>query len=130
MAYLINFNGKVDMTPEQAAGINAAVESSELAYWRERPEHFSPAYYCFPHEGKAVSPPVYRSSFYPPLNEATVTTWQGSTLGTIIHAIVYRHNFGGRMVSLTVRGTNGATYHGRASWDYGNVVRLRKVKRS
>jgi hypothetical protein len=32
------------------------------------------------------------------------------------------------MVSLHVVGTNGATYYGRASWDWGTCITLRKVK--
>lgn len=44
------------------------------------------------------------------------------------NAAIYRHNFGGRFISLTVRGTNGARYSGRASYDWGQCVRLRRAK--
>lgn len=79
---------------------------------------------------------TYTRSFAPLLGDkrgnpqqwANVTTWSGSLLGYIVDAKVYAHNFGGRMVSLTVQGTNGARYYGRASYDRGTVVRLRRMK--
>lgn len=71
----------------------------------------------------------YHSTFTPKLNASClVTTWTGRVLGRIIAAKVTRHNFGGRMVSMRVEGTNGATYYGRASWDNGQVIRLRRGK--
>jgi hypothetical protein len=58
---------------------------------------------------------------------AHVSTWLGTRIGTVTHAQVYRHNFGCRMVSLRVTGTNGAEYYGRASYDHGQCVNLRRV---
>lgn len=71
---------------------------------------------------------TWRATYRPRLTGATVTTWRGTVLGTITAAHVYSHNFGGRFVSLRVKGTNGAEYYGRASWDWGNVIRLRRAK--
>lgn len=101
---------------------NQLIESAELAEWSSLPDAMV-AYYTFPdtHRG------LLHCTFQPV--GAFVSTWKGARLGTITSAHVYRHNFGARMVSLRVQGTNGAEYYGRASWDGGNMVRLRKVKR-
>lgn len=123
---------------------NAAVEAQQLAEWQTQPERML-AYYAFPAEDSPLfgRPRTYRATFNPCLhsyvnktkpedtgvaNVATVATWTGATLGTITSARVYSHNFGGRMVSLRVKGTNGVEYYGRASWDNGSCVWLRKVK--
>lgn len=133
-------DGKIATTAEDAARINAETDAAELAAWAERPERFEPAYFHFPTEQTDTStgrtPRTYTRRFAPLLGDrrtdprqwASVTTWNGSLLGYIVDARVYAHNFGGRMVSLTVQGTNGARYYGRASWDGGTVVRLRRVK--
>ena len=57
-----------------------------------------------------------------------VTTWLGTMTGEIMRQQVSRHNFGGRMISMAVLGTNGAWYHGRASYDHGTCIRLRKYQ--
>lgn len=125
---------------EGAEAHNQAVEAAELAYWQGQPDRML-AYYRFPAEhAQPGQQRAYRSGFSPRLHnyptvgdvlidQATVTTWPGKYLGTIIAATVYRHNFGSRMVAITVKGSNGAIYHGRASWDWGSCVRLRKAKR-
>lgn len=84
---------------------NRQVEAEELARWTEAPARML-GYY----------------------DEAsnTVRTWLGTSLGTIVRWRVYRHNFGGQMVAMTVQGTNGARYYGRASFDTGTCVWLRK----
>jgi hypothetical protein len=101
------------------------------------------AYFHFPAESLPLfgRPRVYRRAFAPCLHTyvnmatpddppyahvATVTTWRGVTLGTITSARVYPHNFGSRMLAITVRGTNGAEYYGRASYDWGQCVTLRR----
>ena len=149
--YALVHEGKV-YTPNATPGIdpaaapnhNAQLEAVELAYWQTAPDRFL-AYYTFPAERLPLfgRPRVWRGSFWPCLYtyinttdpadpgldyQAKVTTWLGTELGTITEAEVYRHNFGGRFVSLRVRGTNGADYFGRASWDNGQCIVLRKVK--
>jgi hypothetical protein len=118
-------NGTSGVSPAENEARNLAIEANELARWAEGPD-LQVAYYKFSDRQQGVQ---YRPSFYPQLAGACVTTWTGVRLGIIISAHVYRHNFGGRMVSLTVAGTNGARYYGRASWDGGDVIRLRKAAR-
>jgi len=121
------------------------LERAELSRWEGKPDT-QLGYFTFPAEDVPLfgRPRPYRAEFRPCLhsyiNQATpadpgtalhavVTTWQGTVLGRITSARVYRrHNFGGRMVSVTVKGTNGVTYYGRASWDNGNCINLRKAK--
>lgn len=118
-----------------AAHISAETNARELAHWATQPDTFAPAYYDFPAEDMTGH---YRRAFVPRMHSncgsigtadsATVKTWNGSVLGVITRARVYSHNSGSRMVALTVRGTNGALYYGRASWDNGNVIKLRRAK--
>lgn len=121
-------DGKVDLTPEQAAEHNQQQAAQELAHWATKPDTFMPAYYTFPQLELDRPAWLYLRSFHPMLQGASVSTWNGAHLGTITDARVYWHNFGGRFVSIRVKGTNGATYYGRASWDNGNVIKLRRVK--
>lgn len=83
---------------------NAALEAAEMARWETQPAVVV-AYYT----------------------DTGVTTWTGKPLGTIITSRVGRHNFGGRVISMRVKGSNGATYYGRASYDNGNAITLRKA---
>jgi hypothetical protein len=114
MDYGVAHDGTV-YTPNGTTGLdsagnddrNAAIEAAELARWATAPAE-QVAYYRFADD--------------------TVTTWRGVVIGRIVSANVYRHNFGGRFVSVRVMGTNGAEYHGRASWDNGTVIRLRRVR--
>ncbi len=132
------------ITPAENAERNQAIERAELARWADAPDR-QLAYYAFPAEHLPTfgRPRPYRTDFRPCLHtyinapnpgdpgiahRATVTTWIGAELGVITAARVYQHNFGGRFVSIRVRGSNGAEYYGRASWDSGSVIRLRKVK--
>lgn len=109
---------------EKVTAHNEAVASRELARWQTKPERFV-CYYTFPQPWDKADK---RGNFYPTLVNAKVQLWGGAVVGQITGAHVYRHNFGGRIVSLRVLGTNGASYYGRASWDNGDVVILRKVK--
>lgn len=145
-------DGKV-LTPNQTPGVspaesdarNKAIEAQELETWAAQPERVL-AYYDFPAETNTVlgRPRSYRASFTPNLQtyinqvrpedpstaqHAVVKTWPGTVLGRIVQARVYTHNFGGRFVSMRVKGSNGATYAGRASWDHGQCIWLRKVNR-
>lgn len=107
------------------AAHNQAIADRELSLWNSKPDHML-AYYTFPSESDRGL--WYRQAFYPFTNDARVTLWLGKEIGYIVAARVYRHNFGARMVSLKVRGTNGCMYYGRASWDGGNCINLRKFK--
>jgi hypothetical protein len=121
---------QTDVPAERADVHNKRIETEELARWAETPDTML-VYYHFPAETTFPSvfhPRPYRPTFYPVLSGAEVKTWLGTVVGAIIRAHVYRHNFGGRFVSIRVRGTNGATYYGRGSWDYGQCVLLRKMR--
>ena len=115
-----------DVPAAENASRNAAIERAELAHWATQPARMV-GYYHFP---GYVSPGDHRADFYPPLSGtgAIVTTWLGTVLGHVISAHVYTHNFGGRFVSLRIKATNGTEYHGRASWDWGQCINLRKVR--
>jgi len=101
---------------------NLATDAANIAEWATQPDTFM-AYY------KLVSdqngPRQYREAFR---THGTLQTWLGVQLGIITEARVYPHNFGARMVSVRVRGNNGATYYGRASYDNGEVINLRKAR--
>lgn len=119
-------NGTTVATADNATR-NARLEAAELRAWNEQPETFV-AYYHIPKPDAHLLPiREYRADFRPDISRACVTTWRGTTIGRVVKAHVYRHNFGGRMVALQVEGTNGARYHGRASWDNGTCVRLRRA---
>lgn len=109
---------------DDVAAHNAAIEAEELAAWRAQPDTVV-AYYTFPTEDGRVGR-EYMRAFSPFVAGASVSTWLGSPLGVITSARVYGHNFGGRMVAITVDANNGARYYGRASWDRGSVIRLHK----
>lgn len=117
-------NGTPGIDPAENLARNHAIEQSELADWRMRPA-VAVGYFTFPAE---TGGGLYRSAFYPSRDRAVVSTWLGTELGTIVRARVFAHNFGGRMVSIVVRGNNGAYYSGKASWDNGQVIRLRRMK--
>jgi hypothetical protein len=119
-------------TPNRTAGIkaadsakrNAEIEASELVRWASCPDT-QVAYYNFAAGTRADSLHLYSART---LADCTVTTWTGKVIGTITAANVYRHNFGGQFVSMRVIGTNGAEYYGRASYDWGTVIKLRRVR--
>ena len=119
------------VSPKDNDERNRAIEAAALAQWQQQPDSFV-AYYDFPTErrNRAIdgSRP-YRDSFYPTIGrDANVKTWLGTRIGDITEARVYSHNFGSRFVAIRVRGTNGAEYYGRASWDNGEVIHLRRAK--
>jgi hypothetical protein len=127
-------NGTQGITPAENDDRNKTIERAELARWQTAPDTFV-AYYTFP---QGTDARVNRFAELKQRNyelwcagetragDASCTTWLGTKIGTIVSARVYRHNLGGRFVCLQVRGTNGASYYGRASWDNGTVVRLRR----
>lgn len=122
--YGFEHNGRIftpnqsQVSPENNAARNQAIEAAELAHWQTQPDRML-AYYHFEHCPIAT---------YIPGERAYVTTWGGRILGQIIYARIYRHNFGSRMVSIRVQGNNGAVYYGRASWDHGQCINLRRAK--
>lgn len=132
MDYGFTYKGRVytpdgtAVSPAENAARNAALEQRELADWDMRPPT-AIGYFRFPAERGADR--RYRETFVPRTTRARVTTCLGTTLGRITDARVYRHGRGGRFVAIRVAGTNGAVYHGRASWDHGTVITLhRRVK--
>ena len=114
----------MDTTAQQH---NERVEAEVLAYWRTRPERMV-GYFTFPAEGERLA--HWADTFRPSLTDASVTTWMGAELGAIIDARVYTTHgaASGRMVALRVRATDGTEYYGRASWDNGTCVVLRRAK--
>src|SRR5262245_20050022 len=97
-------NGTKGISTAESEARNAAIEAQELGWWGNMPTRHL-AYYN--------------------IERSIVTTWRGTVLGTITSKRIYHHNFGGRFIALTVQGTNGGTYHGRASYDNGDCIRLR-----
>lgn len=127
-------DGRAEIPADWVADHNAQLERAELEVWAGKPDR-ALGYYHFEAEYQSRRDLVaagginhYRASFQPRTQGAIVTTWLGTTIGKITEAHVYRHNFGARFVSLRVLGTNGAQYWGRASWDGGNAIILRKVR--
>lgn len=116
--------GKADLAPATVEAHNRELEAHELANWEGKPDR-ALGYYSFP---ASPSGGQYRAEFRPLIAGATVSTWPGTVIGRITDARVYRHNFGQRFVAIRVLGTNGAEYWGRASWDGGNAIILRKVR--
>lgn len=118
-----------DVPASQVADHNAQIERAQLELWQSAPTMFV-AYYNFP--SVTVAQREARTwggtRWFLALENAHISTWLGTRIGTITSARVYRHNFGGRFVALRVQGTNGAEYHGRASWDWGSVITLRRAK--
>lgn len=118
-------NGTTSIADPEAH--NRAIEQAELRAWAEAPDRFV-AYYSIPTSADGSTIYYGRGAREQLGKDAYVSTWLGTRLGDITYATRYRHNFGHRFVSIAMRGTNGATYYGRASWDGGNVIRLRKAK--
>jgi hypothetical protein len=94
----------VDLAENEAR--NRAIDAATLAKWANKPQ-----------------------SMVAYVNGGRVTTWMGAELGRVIRSSTYRNNLGARIDCLTVRATNGATYHGRMSVDWSQAIRLRKSKR-
>lgn len=97
--------GKIDMSPTDAEARNAALEAAELDSWRTAPD-----------------------AFHGYVGGSSLTTWRGVVLGAIVRRSRHVNNLGARIESITVRGTNGATYHGRYGCDWSQFVRLRKSR--
>ena len=91
---------------------NTALEKAELAQWAAAPDYF--AGYILKTAAKG----------------GEVTTWCGAEIGTIVAVSHYRTNVSRSMVAVTVRGTNGALYHGRYGSDWTQLVRLRKNRKA
>lgn len=98
-------DGRVDADKLEAEKRNRELEAAELAFWQTKPERFA----------------GYDS-------DKGITTWLGTVIGHVVSSSTYRNNFGVRIRCVTVRGTNGATYHGRYGYDWSQLVRLRKAR--
>lgn len=118
---------RAKLIAQRQAEHNMMMQAKELARWDTKPDT-QLAYYHFPADVTFRSGKQRLDSFHPLINSAYVAIWPGNLIGTITHARVYTHNLGGRFVSIKVRGTNGASYYGRASWDNGTCVNLHKAK--
>jgi hypothetical protein len=126
--YAITHNGQAftpdgrDASVSDANEHNRKLDAVNLAVWHDTIPWTFPAYYTLASDGTDTTKhAAFRT-------HGTVSTWLGTVIGTVTEARVYRHNLGGRFVSLRVKGTNGATYYGRASYDNGNFVNLRMAK--
>lgn len=110
-AYAFNFDGhgvftpdgKTNLTPAQAEAHNAKLVEGELSLWATKPDTFA-AYVV----GKEIQ------------------LWSGQKIGDIARLVTFRTNISRNMVAITMRGTNGATYHGRYGADWSQLIRLRK----
>jgi hypothetical protein len=111
---------------EENAKRNAEIERAELERWQAGPDRFV-GYYTF---GEGITGRDLRLTHSPAYfaKDCVIRTWPGTVIARITSAKVYAHNFGGRFVAIRVIGTNGAEYYGRASYDWGNVITLRRVK--
>jgi hypothetical protein len=133
MAHLFKLQGEVfspdgkvkPMSDAEVSTHNQQQDLADVAYAQSKPDKLV-VYYNFPSLPPTTQ--VYSRAFRPMLTGAHVTTWLGTTLGPIVSAHVYQQNRG-RMVSLRAN-IHGQLYYGRASWDNGSIVRLRKAKRS
>jgi hypothetical protein len=109
---------------------NAEVERAKLATWAEKPERFQ--VYIQPCSGDGCpehgSGQQWRQDRNPMHKGARVTTWLGTELGKVIRVSTYTNNFGARITAVTIRGNNGATYHGRYGADWAGVCRVSKSK--
>ena len=82
-------------------------------------------YFDFP--GDSVGG-LWRTEYYPSLAGARLTNGRDTTLGVVTQAHIYSTGFHRRMVVLRMRATDGTEYYGRASWDNGTCVVLRRAK--
>lgn len=91
---------------ESAAEHNAKLTAAELAHWATKPDRML----------------VYHVG-------AEIQTFTGAVLGRVTDERKLRNNLTGTpMLSLRIRGTNGAIYYGRYGSDWSQAVRIRKVK--
>lgn len=105
---------------------NRAVEAAELARWGGRPDGAIGYYAVTERETGNREYGQFRARVMG--CPVIVKTWIGTVIGHGVVTAAYQHNFGGRFVAITVHGTNGARYHGRASYDNGTCVRLHRAK--
>jgi hypothetical protein len=97
------------LSADDADAHNDAIEAQDLATWKTRPGQF----YCYASDRN------------------TVTTWRGVILGRITYSNTVRNNLTGESLRyIRVTGNNGATYRGAYSSDNGQLVRLKKCKKS
>ncbi|MCP4900013.1 MAG: hypothetical protein GY906_23845 [bacterium] len=56
------------------------------------------------------------------------TTWMGDKLGAVTFGRLWRDNFGGTRIPITVLGINGVRYHGTCYTSAGEYVRITAYK--
>jgi len=134
LAYAIEHEGRT-FTPDGAVALtgaaieahNAEIERLELEAWSHKPSTFAayvtnnPAYV----PSRAELDGLHCGGNGP---TRILTTWTGKRLGYVLSYRVHRNNFGARIASVRVRGTNGANYYGRMSHDWSQLIRLRRCK--
>lgn len=103
-----------DIQPSEVERHNQQLERQELSQWATQPERWQ----------------VYVSEEFNQAGFRIVTTWLGTVLGMITRMTTYRNNFGSRIVAITFKATNGATYYGRYGADWSQLCRVRKAKSS
>lgn len=97
-------DGKANV--DDAAEHNAKLTAAELAHWATKPD---------------------RMLVYHVGNE--IQTFMGAVLGRVTDKRMLVNNLTGTlMLSLRIRGNNGADYYGRYGSDWSQAVRIRKVK--
>ena len=99
-------NGRAEI--EDVAAHNARLAEDELAIWATVPERWQ-VYVTDATRGKPV------------------TSWTGKKLGYITRVSRFSTNISRNMVALSIRGTNGADYHGRFGDDWSQLCRVRKT---
>lgn len=72
--------------------------------------------------------PPDRYFLYVDETASLATTWTGQPLGRVVFGREWRDSFGGKRQSVTVHGTNGATYHGTYYKSSGQYARIRRNK--
>src|SRR5262245_43580775 len=130
MPYAMNFEGHGvytpdgktnDLQPQDIDEYNKAVETAELAQWAKQPEHWQ--VYIVPNP---KYDPNALGSFVE--TQYIAQTFLGTILAHRVSTNSLRTYLGRNMVAVSVRGTNGANYHGRYGADSSQLWRVRKTK--
>lgn len=108
---------------------NRQVEALELSAWAAGPER-AIGYVTIPNiDGRTTDRATVDRWLHVSDLRVTVSTWIGTPIAHGTVTGMYRNNFGARIVSIRVRGTNGRTYVGRYGYDGGSFIRLRAARK-
>jgi hypothetical protein len=129
MSYAFTFSNGRTFTPNGETAIgdveahNRALEARELEAWQAGAP-IAIGYYTIDEPANGSREwSAWRSRVIG--RAIQITTWLGTPIASGRVTGAYTNNFGGRLICLRVKGTNGAEYIGRASYDSGTIVRLR-----